>query len=268
MNAFQVCLWVFAGVCAGCWLLSVITREYSWADRIWSVVPVVYTGIFAGYAGFTDPRLDLLFVLVFLWGARLTFNYARKGGYARGGEDYRWAILRGRMAPWQFQLFNLFFITLYQNAILLLITLPAGTALDHRTPLGPADVVLAVAFLACLAGETVADQQQWTFHQWKKRETSAGRTPDPQFAQTGLFRFSRHPNFFFEQAQWWLVFGMGVAAAGAVTWTIAGAVLLTLLFVGSTIFTESITRSRYPEYAGYQQRTSPIVPWFPRTAAS
>ncbi|WP_020658476.1 DUF1295 domain-containing protein [Amycolatopsis benzoatilytica] len=264
MNAFQVCLWVFAGVCAACWLLSVLAHEYSWVDRIWSVVPVVYTGVFAGYAGFADPRLNLLFGLVFLWGVRLTFNYARKGGYAPGGEDYRWAVLRGRMKPWQFQLFNLFFITLYQNVILLLITLPAWTALDHRSPLGPLDIVLAVAFLGCLAGETIADQQQWNFQQKKKRETAAGRIPDPRFAQTGLFRFSRHPNFFFEQAQWWLVFLFGVSAAGAFSWTVAGAFLLTCLFIGSTVFTESITRSRYPEYADYQRRVSPVVPWFPR----
>ncbi|QRP43549.1 DUF1295 domain-containing protein [Amycolatopsis sp. FDAARGOS 1241] len=267
MNAFQVCLWVFAGVCALCWVLSVLTREYSWVDRIWSLVPVAYVGIFAGFAGFADARLDVLFVLVVLWGARLTFNFARKGGYARGGEDYRWVVLRGKMAPWQFQVFNFFFITIYQNAILLLITLPAWTALENRTAFGAGDVVVAVLFLACLVGETVADQQQWTFHQWKKRESAAGRVPDPRFLQTGLFRFSRHPNFFFEQAQWWLVFGFGAIAFGGVPWTIAGAVLLTLLFVGSTIFTESITRGRYPEYAEYQKRTSPVVPWLPRRVA-
>lgn len=268
MNAFQVCLWVFGAVCAGCWLLSVLTREYSWVDRIWSLVPVAYAGIFAGHAGFADPRLNVLFVLVALWGARLTFNFGRKGGYARGGEDYRWAILRGRMAPWQFQLFNLFFITLCQNGILLLIALPAWTALEHRTPFGVADALLALAFLACLAGRPWPIQQQWDFHRRKAAELAAGRVPDPQFRQTGLFRFSRHPNFFFEQAQWWLVAGFGVAAAGALTWTVAGALLLSVLFVGSTIFTESITRGRYPEYAQYQRRTSPVVPWFPRRVPS
>ncbi|MFC5113725.1 DUF1295 domain-containing protein [Amycolatopsis halotolerans] len=268
MNAFQVCLWVFAGVCAGCWLLSVLTREYSWVDRIWSVVPVAYVGIFAGHAGFSDARLNLLFALVFLWGARLTFNYGRKGGYARGGEDYRWAVLRARMAPWQFQLFNLFFITLYQNVILLLITLPAWTALDHRTPLGAVDIVLAVAFVGCLFGETLADQQQWNFHQGKKRETAAGRTPDPRFAQTGLFRFPPPPQLLLRTSA--VVAGVPARRlrGGAVTWTIAGAVLLTALFIGSTIFTESITLGRYPEYADYQRRVSPIVPWFPRRAAS
>ncbi|HEX3790840.1 MAG TPA: DUF1295 domain-containing protein [Pseudonocardiaceae bacterium] len=268
MNALRVCLFALAGVCLVVWLVSVGTREYSWVDRIWSIVPIGYLAIFAGAAGFADARLDLMLGLVALWGLRLTFNFARKGGYARGGEDYRWAVLRARMAPWQFQLFNVFFIVIYQNLILLLITLPADTALLHRSPLGVGDVVAAVVFLVFLVGETVADQQQWTFQGWKHAELAAGREPDRRFAQSGLFRYSRHPNFFFEQAQWWVVFAFGAIAARSVTqWTVIGAVLLTLLFVGSTRFTESISRSRYPEYADYQRRTSAVVPWWPRRAA-
>jgi steroid 5-alpha reductase family enzyme len=265
MSALLICGYVFAGVCVGVWVLSVTTREYSWVDRLWSIIPVVYVAILAGAAGFADARLDTVFVLVALWGIRLTFNFARKGGYARGGEDYRWAVLRGRMAPWQFQLFNVFFIVLYQNAILLLITLPAYTALRHRSSFGVGDVVAAVVFLAFLLGETVADQQQWTFQEWKRTETAAGRSPERRFLRTGLFRFSRHPNFFFEQAQWWVVFAFGaIAARSILQWTVLGAVLLTLLFVGSTRFTESISLSRYPEYAEYQRTTSAVLPWWPR----
>ena len=264
MDALKICLFVYAGVCFATWLMSVLTREYSWVDRIWSLVPLAYIGIFAGAAGFHDARLNVMFALVTLWGVRLTFNFARKGGYARGGEDYRWAVLRGRMAPWQFQVFNLFFITLYQNAILLLITLPADTALDHRTSFGVADGILTVLFAGFLVGETVADEQQWRFQQAKRADLDAGREPSARFVTIGLFRFSRHPNFFFEQAQWWVVAGFGVAAAQAVPWTVLGAVLLTALFVGSTRFTESISVSRYPEYADYQRRTSAVVPWRPR----
>ncbi|MGK3205131.1 DUF1295 domain-containing protein [Amycolatopsis sp. MEPSY49] len=258
MDALRVCLYVFAGVTLGTWLMSVLTREYSWVDRIWSIVPVAYLAIFAGAAGFADARLDVMFALVTLWGIRLTFNFARKGGYARGGEDYRWAVLRERMAPWQFQVFNFFFISLYQNAILLLITLPAYAALENQGAFGLWDVVAAVVFAAFLVGETVADQQQWVFH----REKHAGRA-STRFCQTGLFRCSRHPNFFFEQAQWWMIAVFGIVAAGP-QWTVVGAVLLTLLFVGSTKFTESITKSRYPEYADYQRRVSAVVPWPPR----
>jgi steroid 5-alpha reductase family enzyme len=260
-----VCLWILAAACAATWVLSLITGEHSWVDRIWSIVPVVYVWVFAGAAGLTDVRLDLLAVLVTLWGARLTFNFARKGGYAPGGEDYRWEVLRGRMSPAAFQLFNLFFIVIYQNVLLLLIALPAWTAYQHGTPLTPLDVILAALFLAFLTGETIADQQQWRFQQRKKAELAAGRQPSPRFLQTGLFRYSRHPNFFFEQAQWWVVFLFGCVAAGSLLqWTVIGPLLLTGLFVGSTVFTESISRSRYPEYADYQARTSPVVPWFPR----
>lgn len=264
MDAIALCLWIFAGACAVTWLLSVITREYSWVDRIWSLIPIAYVAVFAASADFDDTRLNTMLALVTLWGARLTFNFARKGGYAPGGEDYRWGVLRSRMKPWQFQLFNAFFITVYQNLILLLICLPAYTALTHRAPLGTLDIAATVAFLAFLVGETVADQQQWNFHQRKRSTVAAGGRPDPRFLQDGLFRYSRHPNFFFEQAQWWVVFLFGAIAAGSLLqWTVLGPVLLTLLFVGSTAFTESITRSKYPEYAEYQATTSAIIPWPP-----
>ncbi len=248
-----------AGVCLFTWITSLITHEHSWVDRLWSIVPVVYVWIFAGFTGLSDVRLVVMAVLVTLWGARLTFNFARKGGYT-GTEDYRWPILRARMKPWQFEVFNLLFIVIYQNAILVLITLAALTAYLNQTPFGVLDVLVTVLFLALLAGETVADQQQWDFHKAK----AAGEA-ETRFVTSGLWKFSRHPNFFFEQAQWWTLFLFGAVAAGSLLqWTVLGPLLLTLLFVGSTVFTESITKSKYPEYADYQAVTSPIVPWFPR----
>jgi steroid 5-alpha reductase family enzyme len=265
VNPLQLAIIVALVVCAIVWILSLITHEHSWVDRIWSIVPVVYVWIFAASAGLTNARLDVMAALVTIWGARLTFNFARKGGYS-GEEDYRWAILRGRMKRWQFEIFNLFFIVGYQNLVLFAITLPALTAYEHRsTPFGPADVAVAILFFACTVGETVADQQQWNFHAWKKSETAAGREPSPRFLQSGLFRLSRHPNFFFEQAQWWVLFFFGVVAARSILeWTVLGPVLLLTIFIGSTQFTESITRSKYPEYADYQARTSAVIPWFPR----
>jgi steroid 5-alpha reductase family enzyme len=262
MSPLLIAIYVAAAICAFVWIASLITHDHSWVDRIWSIIPVVYVWIFAGGAGLANARLDVMAVLVTIWGARLTFNFARKGGYS-GVEDYRWAILRARMPSWQFEIFNFFFIVLWQNIILFLIALPALTAYDHRSaPLGFWDVVVAMIFFGCTVGETVADQQQWNFQSWKKAETAADREPSPRFLQTGLWRFSRHPNFFFEQAQWWTLFFFGVVAAGTILqWTVVGAFLLTTLFIGSTIFTESITKSKYPEYAAYQARVSPIIPF-------
>lgn len=273
MDALLIVIIVAALASLVCWVLSLITRDTSWVDRAWSIVPVVYVWIFVAGAfadGDGSARVVLMGVLATAWGARLTFNFARKGGYT-GMEDYRWAILRQRMRPWQFQVFNLLFIICYQMTLLVLITLPAHVAAENPSALSAWDALFVIAFLGFLVGETIADQQQWRFHQRKK---AAGGTLAPGFATGGLFRYSRHPNFFFEQAQWWAFYALGASAAvaggagilgGALNPTIIGAALLTLLFIGSTIFTESITAAKYPAYAEYRRTTSMLVPWPPRT---
>jgi len=91
-------------------------RDTSWVDRMWSIVPVIYVWVFAAYAHLDNPRLDVMAALVTGWESTHV-QLARKGGYS-GVEDYRWAVIRSSMQPWQFQLFNLFFIVLYQNALL------------------------------------------------------------------------------------------------------------------------------------------------------
>ncbi len=267
MSPLALTLVIAAVACAFAWVASHLTGDTSWVDRMWSIVPIAYVWVFAADAHLTNARLDVMAALISVRGVRLTYNFARKGGY-RGVEDYRWAVLRDSMRWWQFQLFNLFFIVLYQNALLVLITLPAWTAYQHRsTAFGATDYLLALGFLLFTLGETVADQQQWDFHQWKRSEVQAGRTPSPRFLQSGLFRYSRHPNYFFELAQWWVVLLFGVVAARSILqWTLIGPVLLTLLFVGSTRFTEKISRSHYPEYELFQHSTSAVVPWFSRGA--
>ena len=250
-------VWIAAAVTAACWFASLATREYSWVDRIWSIVPVVYLWVVAANAH--DARVTLMAVLVTAWGARLTFNFARRGGYAPGGEDYRWQVLRARMPGWQFQLLNLVFIAAIQNAILLAVTLPAWTASRHPRPLGAGDAIAAAVFVVLLVGETVADQQRWAFHR-------DGRAADGAMLRTGLFRISRHPNYVCEIGQWWVVFAFGAIAAGTVVLpTVAGAVLLTLLFVPSTMFTEQISASRHPDFEDYR-RSTPMFLGLPRHA--
>lgn len=254
MNALDLNPWICGGVIVACWLASVATREYSWVDRLWSVVPVVYAWVFA--AASHDARTTVMAALITAWGARLTFNFARRGGYAPGGEDYRWAVLRELLPGWRFAVFNAVFIATYQNVLLLAITLPLWSASANAGPLGVADAVAAVVFLALLAGEAVADQQRWDFHR---------ANPGGGVLRAGLARYSRHPNYFFEIAQWWVVFAFAAIAAGT-AWlpTAAGAILLTLLFLGSTVFTEWISTRRHPEYAQYRGTTSMLVPWPPR----
>lgn len=245
-----------------CWLLSVLTRNYSWVDRAWSIAPPIYALTIAAAADFADPRLDLMALLCLLWGARLTFNFARKGGYNPRDEDYRWAVVRQLLGPRLFRVFNAVFIAAYQNLILYLLIAPMHIAWQQRGgALGPHDLLLAALFLFFLAGETLADQQQWDFHQHKAAAAARGQRLDPPFCTTGLFRYSRHPNFFCEIALWWVFYGFAVAASGDLLgWPILGALLLHLLFLGSTPFTESITAKKYPGYRDYQRRTARLIP--------
>jgi steroid 5-alpha reductase family enzyme len=265
-SALLYALYGCAAVTFICWALSTITKEYSWVDRIWSIIPVCYAVWFAYCAGFSDLRVNVMAFLVAAWGARLTFNFARKGGYAKGGEDYRWPILRAKLNAWQWELFSIFFIAIFQQVLLLGITLPIWRSLPQAgTPaFGTLDVVAALLFTALLIGETVADQQQWNFYEARKAKKERGEEITEPFLTKGLFSLSRHPNFFCEQGQWWALYLFSVAATGVwLHWTLLGAITLSGLFHGSTNFTEEISAKKYPSYAEYQKRTSRLMPWFP-----
>ena len=243
-----------------CWVLSLATDNYSQVDRLWSLAPPAYALLFAGWSGFADARLNLMAALAVLWGARLTWNFARKGGYRPGGEDHRWPEVRGRLGRVGFQVLNATFIAPFQNLLLLLLALPAWVAgREGPTPITALDLASAAAFLLFWLGEAVADQQQWNFHLAKR---AGGAAAAAGFLDRGLFRYSRHPNFFCELAMWWCFYLFSVAATGRwLTVALAGPALLTLLFQGSTHLTERITARKYPGYADYQRTTSRIVPW-------
>ncbi|PNH06924.1 hypothetical protein TSOC_006655 [Tetrabaena socialis] len=221
-----------------------------------------------------DPRLLLAAALSLAWGVRLTYNFWRKGGYRPSYEDYRWLEVRKTMPPWAFELFSLFFIAAAQHLLCLLITVPAFVAsVAGRRPLGVADWAAALVFLLLLVGEAAADQQQWAFQQ-RKKELLAKRVPlrgdlRRGFRTTGLFRFSRHPSFFGEYGMWWAFYFLCAALPSGcgLGWAAAGAVGLTLLFHGGSLWiTERISRARYPAYAAYQRTTSAIIPWLPGPA--
>ncbi len=264
MSALEINLWILGITCFLTWALSIPTKDTSWVDRIWSVAPVAYAWVFAAGASFANPRLNVMAALITLWGARLTFNFARKGGYRPGGEDYRWEILRKKMKPWQYQVFNVGFIVLFQNVLIFAITLPMNDLAEASAEFTPVDVLLTALFLALLAFETIADQQQWKFHKFKAAEKADGRVVTPGFLDRGLFSISRHPNFFAEQCQWWVILLFAVSQVGWAESSWLGAFVLTLLFIGSTRFTEQISSSKYPEYADYKRRVSMLIPWFPR----
>ena len=244
------------------WLFGLVTRECWWVDRIWSLCPPAYCLIVAGMMGFASSRVNLMTALVCLWSARLTYNFARRGGYRRGGEDYRWAVVRERTGPVGFQLLNITFIAPGQMLMIWLTIAPIHLAWLHRdVPLGGLDLAVAAVFLALLAVETIADEQMWAFQQDKKRRLAAGEDVAEPFLRKGLFRLSRHPNYAAEIGMWCVFYLFGVAASGDwLNWTGIGAVGLAALLIGSIRLTESISASKYADYPAYKSATPMLVP--------
>jgi steroid 5-alpha reductase family enzyme len=254
-----------------CFIISTLSRNYSQVDKLWSVLPVVYVWIICVNSGF-EPRILLMSVLVSVWGLRLSFNFSRRGGYSvkfwSGKEDYRWPVLRSRpefTAGWKWSLFNLFFISLYQLGLVLLITLPTLKSMGGR-PLIWTDYLLSALLLFFIVIETIADQQQWNYHKKKRLLEEAGSIlPDKfkkGFVDTGLWGIVRHPNYTAEQAIWIVLYFFSVSATGMwLNWSVIGAVLLVLLFWGSSNFSESISSGKYPEYAVYKKRIPRFIPF-------
>jgi len=253
-----------------CFVISTISSNFSQVDKLWSVIPIVYAWTVVYYYP-NDGRLILMASLVTIWGARLTYNFARRGGYSwkfwEGEEDYRWAVLRSKpefKAPWKWFLFNLFFISLYQMGLILLFTLPILKAATN-TPLGIADWILALLFVGLVIFEAVSDQQQWVFQNEKYRLKTAGEPMSGEYAdgflQSGLWGILRHPNYAAEQAIWVVFYLFSVVATGIyINWSIAGCILLLLLFKGSSDFSEGISEGKYPKYKEYQSRVGRFLP--------
>jgi steroid 5-alpha reductase family enzyme len=258
---FALCAFV-AGMASG---------DYSWVDRLWSVLPVFFAWYYAWRGGFGLPIL-LAAALVTVWGIRLTWNFAKKGGYS-GSEDYRWSILRAKLRnPLAWQAFNLGFISLFQIGMFVLFTAPMAK-LARGASIGSGHPIFFCAGLAlmlfAILWEAKADAQQWEFQEAKRCKKEGGVAPGEfeddvarGFRTTGFFSLSRHPNYFGELLTWIALYLAASAWTGSfLDWSLAGPVLLCALFAGSTVFTEGISASKYPEYAEYRKRVSAIIPW-------
>lgn len=261
-----------------CFVIGELTGNVSQTDKLWSLMPIVYTWTVTWFGSFS-PRLVLMSLLVTIWGLRLTYNFAKKSGYHwkvwQGKEDYRWQVLREKpefKSRWRWTVFNLFFIAGYQHLLVLLITLPTVLVLNsNMVPLEMLDYAVAIAMLGFVVFEAIADKQQWDFQVKKHAASQADEEWQAElrqgFLDRGLWAWSRHPNYFAEQAIWICFYLFSVTASGQwINWTIMGCLLLILLFRGSSAFSEEISAGKYPSYTEYQQRVArflPLPPYWP-----
>ena len=235
------------------WAVSVRLRDASIVDPFWGpgFAAVAWTSV--AVAG-PSPRGLLLAALASAWGLRLGVYLARR---RRGhGEDRRYAAMRAAHGE-RFWWVSLFTVFLLQAALLWVVSLPlqAGAALGGETPLGPWEGLGSAVFAVGLAFEAVGDAQLSRFLADPK---SRGQVMD-----RGLWRWTRHPNYFGDFLVWW---GLGLASLGAgAWWTLAGPAVMSLLLrrVSGVTLLEATIADRRPGYAAYAARTSAFFPWPP-----
>ncbi|KAF2125691.1 DUF1295-domain-containing protein [Dothidotthia symphoricarpi CBS 119687] len=259
-------------------VVAEINRNYSQVDRLWSLLPTIYNIHYAAWAhgnGLPTLRLDHIMAVSIIWSARLTFNYWRKGGYSVGSEDYRWNIVKDYVGPVGMFIFDITFIAFIQNILLFAITTPTYVLLLNSritgNELSTYDTILGRTMLVLVVIEFFADQQQWNFHKAKAAYQKFAKVPtdykltreqlDRGFNTSGLWAWSRHPNFAAEQAVWMCLYQWGCLESQTyMNWTFAGAFSYLILFQGSTWLTELLSAGKYPEYKVYQQRVGKFLP--------
>lgn len=235
-------------------------RNSSFYDAYWSVIPpllALYWWCAHAGAGVDAGRAALVVGLVWLWAIRLTANWAT---FWEGlsHEDWRYPIVRAR-AGRHAVLADLFGIHLFPTVQVFLGCLPVYAVLTRgQAPLGWLDLLAAVVTLGAIAIETIADLQLHAFIARKKVSGS--------FIDTGLWAWSRHPNYFGELSFWWGLMLFGLAAAPDQWWWIVpGALAMTAMFVFASIpFMDQRSLQRRPAYAEHMRRVSALVPWPPR----
>ena len=277
LEIFYILLIICGNSALYCFVVGEISGNNSQMDKLWSLLPIAYTWVIAIKGGM-DIRLIIYAILVTLWGIRLTFNFARKGAYRikfwEGEEDYRWAILRKNSIlknRFLWALFDLFFISIYQNLIVLAICLPALACVGSTATFGLFDYIASISAALFLVIELIADEQQWKFHETKKALLKEGKSLDELdepysrgFNTIGLWGYLRHPNYLGEQGFWFalyfFVLGAGATMYGVFNMTLVGPLFLILLFLGSSTFGESISSSKYPKYSDYQRQVFKYLP--------
>lgn len=230
----------------------------SFYDAYWSVAPFPIALYWSRQYTATDAvgsRQFLALFLLALWGVRLTYNWYRQW-HGLDHEDWRYVDLRaksGRAYPAVSFLGIHFFPTLMVFAGMV----PVYAAVTSSTPLGLLDIVAFLITLTAIAIEAGADQQL--------RRFLDNRDGHQQLLDTGLWAWSRHPNYFGENLFWWGLFLLGFACRPDWWWSMAGALSMTAMFVFISVpMLDQRSLARRPGYAEHMKRVSALIPWPPR----
>ena len=238
------------------WILSVIIKDASIVDLFWGLGFVVVNTFYFISSGDHYTRKILLLILVSVWGLRL-FSYLSWRNIGKG-EDYRYQGFRQKYGPERYWWVSYFQVFLLQGALIMLVSLPLlGT--NYQTSsyeLYWLDYLGILLFIIGFIFEAGGDYQLSRF---KNNPQNKGKV-----LNTGLWKYTRHPNYFGDTVIWWS-FGIFSIAAGSY-YLFIGSIIMTLIIIkvsGVTMLEKNLRKTK-PQYREYIRKTSSFFPWFPK----
>jgi steroid 5-alpha reductase family enzyme len=250
----ELALWLTAlpallAAAALTWVVSVLQRNVTIVDTLWPLLFVLAAAVYASSVAEPGPRAWLVPALVGAWGLRLAAYLAwRSWGHE---EDRRYQAIRRRNEP-HFALKSLWLIFGFQAALAWVISLPLAGAIAGQAPLGALDALGIALWAIGVFFEAVGD---WQLVRFKRDPANVGRVMD-----RGLWRHTRHPNYFGDFCVWWGLYL--VAAAAGAWWSVIGPLIMSflLLRVSGVRLLERDIGERRPAYAEYVRRTNAFFP--------
>lgn len=238
------------------WLISLYRNNVTHVDSMWSLFFVIAALIYVGESDHASFRSVMLITLLGLWAVRLSayLTWRNWGPH----EDHRYAEIRANNSP-HFALKSLYIVFGLQALLAWLIAFPVYGAIASDAPLNGLDILGAGVIFFGLVWETVAD---WQLAVFKRNDANRNKV-----LNKGLWRYSRHPNYFGECMVWWGIYGVALAAGA--WWTIFSPILMTLLLlqVSGVKLLEKDIAERRPEYIRYVRTTSAFIPCKPKDQA-
>ncbi len=256
LSIFLILGLVILGSMTLLWLASLKLKNSNIVDIFWGTgfVITAWAAFLLTPEGFLARKL-LLCGVVTIWGLRLSLHIlTRNWGKA---EDFRYQAWRKAAGePWWWRSFFKVFLT--QGVLLWIISTPLLAAQYRAQP----DYLTWLDYLAIplwLTGFFFEAAGDWQLRRFRADPANKGKV-----LQSGVWRYSRHPNYFGDAAQWWAYYLISAAAGG--WWTIFSPVIMTTLLLrvsGVTLLEKSLQEEK-PGYKEYAERTSEFIPWFPR----
>jgi steroid 5-alpha reductase family enzyme len=238
----------------GLFLIALIRKDNSLADIAWGPGFILVAALSFVRQPVHGPRAFLAGGLVLAWGTRLALHVFIRN--RKRGEDFRYAKWRREWGRW-FALRSYLQVFLLQGCLLLVIAYPLMLVnLSPGGPPGPADYAGAALWLLGFFFESVGDAQLLRF---KLDPESKGK-----LIMTGLWRITRHPNYFGEATMWWGIFLIAWGADKGATAVVSPALMTFLLLRVSGVRMLEKKYEGNPEFEAYARRTSAFIPWFPK----